>query len=82
MVSTKWVFTVKTLHEKIKRFKARLVAKGFTQKYDINYTETFTSIMRINTLRIFFTIVAKFNFECSHFDIKNAFTEFYLKEKI
>ena len=82
MVSTKWVFTVKTLHGKIERFKARLVARGFTQKYGIDYTETFAPTVRIDTLRIFFAIVAKLNLECSHFDIKNAFTESHLKEEI
>jgi len=82
MVSTKWVFIVKILHRKIKRFKARLVARGFTQKYGIDYIEIFTPTVRINTLRIFFTIVAKFDLECSHFDIKNAFIESHFKEEI
>ena len=82
MVLTKWVFTVKILHGKIERFKARLIARSFTQKYGINYTEIFAPIVRIDTLWIFFAIVAKLNLECSHFDIKNAFIESHLKEEI
>jgi hypothetical protein len=36
----------------------------------------------METLRLFFVIVARKNLECSHFDIKNVFTKSYLKEKI
>ena len=82
LVSLKWVFDVKGSKGKIERFKARLVARGFTQKYSINYTETFTPTVRLDTLRIFFVLVAKLNLECHAFDIKNAFTELPIKEDI
>ena len=36
----------------------------------------------MDTLRIFFALVASEDLKCHHFDIKNAFTESFLKEKI
>ncbi|KAI0992835.1 hypothetical protein K3495_g15349, partial [Podosphaera aphanis] len=71
-----------TVDGKIERFKARLVARGYSQSHGIDYTETFAPTVRMDTLRIFIAIVAAKNFECSQFDIKNAFTESRLKEDI
>jgi hypothetical protein len=83
LVSTKWVFTIKTKADgTIERFKARLVARGFSQVHGQDYSETFAPTVRMDTLRLFLAIVALENLECSQFDIKNAFTESRLKEKI
>lgn len=82
LVSTKWVFTIKTKDNKIERFKARLVARGFSQVLGKDYNETFAPTVRLDTLRLFLAIIAKENLECWHFDIKNAFTESHLKEEI
>lgn len=83
LVSMKWVFTVKlTVDGTIDRFKARLVARGFSQVYGEDFTETFAPTVRADTLRVFFAIVAKENLECHGLDVKNAFTESLLEEKI
>ncbi len=83
LVSTKWVFTVKLqVDGTVERFKARLVARGFSQVYGEDYTETFAPTVRMDTLRIFLAIVAAEDLECHHYDIKNAFTESKLQEKI
>lgn len=83
LVSCKWVFTVKTTASgTIERFKARLVARGFSQVYGKDYDQTFAPTVRMDTLRLFLAIVAKEDLECSQYDIKNAFTESELKEKI
>ena len=34
----------------IERYKARLVANGYTQTYEIDYTETFSPVAKINTV--------------------------------
>lgn len=82
LISTKWVFTVKTEPDgSLDRFKARLVARGFSQTYGEDYTDTFAPTVRMDTLRVFLAIVAAEDLECRQYDIKNAFTEATLKEK-
>jgi hypothetical protein len=83
LVSTKWVFTTKTdVDGNINRFKARLVARGFTQVHGEDYDQTFAPTVRTDTLRIFLAMVAAQDLECRQYDVKNAFTESSLKERI
>jgi hypothetical protein len=65
-----------------RRFKARLVARGFSQVHGQDYSDTFAPTVRMDTLQLFLAVVASENLKCSQSDIKNAFTESHLKEKI
>ena len=52
MVGYKWIYKIKTRSDgSIERYKSRLVAKGFTQEYEIDYKETFTSVARISSVQ-------------------------------
>ena len=52
VVGCRWVYKIKTkVNESVERYKTRLVAKDFTQEYDIDYDETFTSIARLTSVR-------------------------------
>ncbi|ESZ92706.1 hypothetical protein SBOR_6918 [Sclerotinia borealis F-4128] len=61
---------------------ARLVARGFTQRFGIDFFDTFAPTVQQATVRSFLSIVASQDLEAYYFDIKNAFTEAELKEKI
>ncbi|KAL6204484.1 hypothetical protein ACLB2K_021751 [Fragaria x ananassa] len=51
-IGCRWVFTVKLKADgSIDRYKARLVAKGYTQRYDIDYEETFAPVANINIVK-------------------------------
>lgn len=83
IVTSKWVFTVKRNTDgSIEKFKARLVARGFSQKFGIDYEDTFAPTVRHDTLRAFMAVVCMEDLECHQVDVNNAFTESILKETI
>ncbi|MCP4339240.1 MAG: DDE-type integrase/transposase/recombinase, partial [Desulfobulbaceae bacterium] len=47
IISCRWVFRAKHDEDgKVERYKARFVAKGCSQKYGVDYTETFAPVVR------------------------------------
>ena len=76
-VGCKWVFKIKTDSEgKIKRFKARLVAQGF------NYDETFSPVVRQESLRMLVALSVQHNLELHHVDVTTAFLNGVLEEEV
>lgn len=82
-VKCKWVFKIKRgLNGKILKYKARLVAKGFTQKYGIDYNETFAPVVRYSTIRMLFAIAAQLGLDIDQLDVKTAFLNGDLVEDV
>jgi Reverse transcriptase (RNA-dependent DNA polymerase) len=83
LVSCKWVFKVKRLpNGHIDKLKARLVARGFTQRYGIDYDETFASVVRTESLRILLAIAAMEDLEVHQLDVITAYLAGELEEEI
>lgn len=61
-IGCKWVFSVKTdINGNVEKFKARLVAKGCSQKYGLNYKETFSPVIKYSTIRLLLAIAVEEN---------------------
>jgi hypothetical protein len=60
----------------------RLVAKGFTQREGIDYTETFLPVSKKYSFRIVMTLVAHYDLELHQMDVKTAFLNGALQEKV
>ena len=66
----------------IEKYKERLVAKGFTQKEGIDYKETFSPVSKKDFLRIILALVAHFDFELQHMDVKTTLLNGELEEEV
>ena len=82
-VGCKWIYKLK--HDEdgnIERYKARLVAQGFSQKEGIDYDETFSPVVRFESIRTVIALAAQFGLKLHQMDVKTAFLNGELKEKI
>ena len=74
VIDSKWIFRVKYNSDgTIQRYKARLVAKGFQQYADVEFTDTFSPIIKASTIRVIFTLTVTHNWEIRQIDFNNAF---------
>ncbi|RVW77417.1 Retrovirus-related Pol polyprotein from transposon TNT 1-94 [Vitis vinifera] len=69
----KWVYRIKNEHDGSKRYKARLVVKGFQQKEGIDYTEIFSPVVKMSTIRLVLGMVAAKNLHLEQLDVKTTF---------
>ena len=57
LVGCKWVFRTKyNTDGSVSKYKARLVAKGFHQTTGIDYSETFSLVVKSSTVRVVLSI--------------------------
>lgn len=66
----------------ISRFKARLVIRGYLQEHGVDNDDTFSSVVRYESIRILLCIAASEGFYMEQFDVKTAFLHGTLKEEI
>jgi transposase InsO family protein len=82
-IKCKWVFKIKQNSDgTTQRYKARLVAKGCSQKAGIDYTETFSPVVRYDTLRILIALTTLYDWEIDHVDAVVAFLQGNIDEEI
>ncbi|KAK9157462.1 hypothetical protein Scep_004036 [Stephania cephalantha] len=83
VVANKWIFTVKKNSDgTVNRYKARLVAKGFKQIPGIDFSETYSPVIKSATIRIIFSIAVTYGWSIRQIDINNAFLNGQLMEEV
>jgi hypothetical protein len=83
VVNSRWIHKVKsdTVGD-VSRFKAQFVAKGCSQCVGFDYTETFSRVIRMASLRLFLAIEAARDLELCQLDIDTAFLYALIKEDV
>ncbi|MCO5585996.1 hypothetical protein L7F22_039933 [Adiantum nelumboides] len=83
IISCKWLLKKKFLPDgSLDRFKARLVARGFTQRYGVDYFETYSPVLGMASFRLLVVVAAKYNLPLHHLDVKTAFLHGKLCETV
>lgn len=83
LIDSKWVFKVLRDSEgSVLRFKARLCARGFLQRQGVDYSETFSPVVRYDSIRVLLAIITEENLEVVQFDVRTAFLHGDLEEDI
>ncbi|KAK4269917.1 hypothetical protein QN277_023013 [Acacia crassicarpa] len=82
-IGCKWVFAIKTKADgSLEQLKTRLVAKGYAQTYGIDYSETFSPVAKLTSVRLLVSLAATYHWDLHQLDVKNAFLNGDLLEEV
>ncbi|XP_038879273.1 uncharacterized mitochondrial protein AtMg00810-like [Benincasa hispida] len=82
-IGSKWVYKVKYKQDgTVDKYKARLVAKSYNQQEEIDFSDTFSPIAKIVTVKVFFALATSYNWSLTQMDINNAFLNGDLFEEV
>ena len=82
-LSTRWVFKRKLGPDgSVIRHKGRLVARGFEQIFGLDFDETFASVVKPPSYRLFFAMAALFGWHTRQLDVKTAFLNGEVEEEV
>ena len=78
-----WVFAVKfNPNEFVARLKAHLVTKGYAQTYGVHYSDTFSPIAKLTSIRLFISLATSYDWDLPQLDIRNVFLHGDLQEEV
>lgn len=85
LVGYKWLLKIKkNANGTIARNKARLVAQGYSQALRLDYRETFSLVVKANTMQIVLALATSRQWKLRQVDVNNVFDnlikEIYMKQ--
>ncbi|CAN6576638.1 unnamed protein product [Malus baccata var. baccata] len=83
LIGCKWVFRIKRHpNGTIDRYKARLVANGFHQRPGVDFSDTFSPVVKPTTIRIVLHLAVTHGWPIHQLDINNAFLHGTIRENV
>ena len=83
VIDNAWIFHVKYNSDGTIQWKnARLVAKGFQQYAGVEFTDTFSPMIKASTIRVVITPTVTYNWKIRQIDFNNAFLNGEIVETI
>ena len=82
-IGVKWAYKTKyNEHGKIDKHKAHLVAEGYSQKHEVDYTENFAPVARMDTVRMIIALAEQKDWKIFQLDVKSVFLHGELREYV
>jgi hypothetical protein len=82
-IGNKWVFKKKlNAKGKVEKYKSRLVAKDYSQVEEIDFSEIFSFVSKLTSIKYMLFVVVAFDFELEQMDVKTTLLHGDLEEEI
>jgi len=82
LISCKWVYRVKYKSDgSIEHYKARLVMRGDHQVEGFDFHETFASVAKMTSVRVFLSVAVAKGWDLHQMDVNNLFFMVIWKKK-
>lgn len=83
LIGVKWIFRTKLNPDgSVNKHKARLVVKGYAQVSGVDFSDTYSPVARLDTIRMLLVIVAQKSWKIFQIDVNFAFLNGLLQEEI